>query len=148
MWMMALAAVTALGALSGTEGQGYDRAVRVVYFNPSDREPEPNYRDRLTVMTDIQGFYAQGNGRPVWAHDPPRTRRGGPTVIYRCSGPAGGSLRRPTDTSCAVRWLTWRDRVDADRHFIIFENLVVTEGDRLSGNTPYGGGDHRPALPG
>ena len=54
-------AVTALSALNGTEGQGYDRALRVVYFNPSDREPEPNYRDRLDrVMTDIQGFYAQG----------------------------------------------------------------------------------------
>ena len=46
--------------------------------------------------------------------------------------------------------LTWRGSgLTLIATLIIFENLVVTEGDRLSGNTPYyGGGDTAPALPG
>lgn len=151
MLTIALAAVTALGALSGTEGQGYDRALRVVYFNPSDREPEPNYRDRLDrVMTDIQGFYAQGMAARGYGPMtfPLERDEEGRLVIYEVLGaqpaahytsPNGHELRGEVAAHLAGIGL------DADREtLIIFENLVVTEGDRLSGNTPYyGGGDHR-----
>jgi hypothetical protein len=40
------------------EPQKSPRVMRIVYWSPSDREPQPEYRARLTrVMLDIQQFY-------------------------------------------------------------------------------------------
>ncbi len=47
------------------------RVLRVVYFTPSDREPYPEYRDRVTrIMRDIQAFYRHGMEQNGWG---PRT---------------------------------------------------------------------------
>ena len=38
--------------------------LRVLYFTPSDRDPEPRYRERLpAIMEDIQAFYRDGMTR-------------------------------------------------------------------------------------
>lgn len=47
------------------------RVLRMVYFVPSDREPYPDYRDRVTrIMRDIQDFYRVGMEKNGWG---PRT---------------------------------------------------------------------------
>jgi hypothetical protein len=37
------------------------KKLHIVYFTPSDRDPEPRYQERLTaIMEDIQSFYREG----------------------------------------------------------------------------------------
>jgi hypothetical protein len=45
-----------------TQPESPNRAVvRIIYFIPTDRQPEPDFRDRLDrVMTDVQQFYRLG----------------------------------------------------------------------------------------
>ncbi|BCU76817.1 NPCBM/NEW2 domain-containing protein [Luteolibacter sp. LG18] len=49
--------------LDGWQNQNPERAQRklhIVYWSPSDREPAPRYRERLsTIMEDIRKFYAE-----------------------------------------------------------------------------------------
>src|SRR5688500_16686895 len=47
-----------IAAYHSTENVRSDRKLRFVYFLPSDREPAPNYRERLTrVLEETAGFY-------------------------------------------------------------------------------------------
>lgn len=76
-------------------GQPKSGAVlRVVYFHPSDRDPLPNYAERLDrVMTDVSDFYRDGLRRFGLANDGlPLERKAGRLVLHVVRGkfPASG----------------------------------------------------------
>ncbi|MDB5343613.1 MAG: hypothetical protein JWP89_1990 [Schlesneria sp.] len=49
---------TVLSAWENEDSQKSPRVMRIVYWSPADREPQPEFRARLTrVMQDIQEFY-------------------------------------------------------------------------------------------
>jgi hypothetical protein len=53
-----------LGAYHGTRPTAPPKKLHVVYFTPSDREPELRYRERLdAIMEDIRAFYRDGMER-------------------------------------------------------------------------------------
>ncbi len=52
------AALKIIDAYHADEPQPSDRTLHIVYWTPSDREPQPQYRERLTrVLFDIRDFY-------------------------------------------------------------------------------------------
>jgi hypothetical protein len=54
-------ALRLLDAYHGTNTAASPRKLHVVYFTPSDRDPEPRYRERLdAIMEDIRAFYRDG----------------------------------------------------------------------------------------
>lgn len=54
------AARKVIEAYHGADASGAERTLHIIYWTPSDREPQPQYRERLTrVLRDIQGFYRQ-----------------------------------------------------------------------------------------
>ncbi len=56
--------VKLLDAYHGARPAGPPRKLQVVYFTPSDREPEPRYRERLeAILEDIRAFYREGMER-------------------------------------------------------------------------------------
>ncbi len=57
-------ALKLLDAYHGTRPATSPKKLHVVYFTPSDRDPEPRYRERLdTIMEDIRAFYRDGMAR-------------------------------------------------------------------------------------
>ncbi|MDB6112848.1 MAG: hypothetical protein JWR69_4598 [Pedosphaera sp.] len=53
-----------LDAYHGTRPATPPKKLHLVYFTPSDREPEPRYRERLeAIMEDIRAFYRDGMER-------------------------------------------------------------------------------------
>src|SRR3954467_13969235 len=68
--------------------------LRVVYFHPSDRDPLPNYAERLDrVMNDISDFYCDGLRRlGIENNGLPLERKDGRLLIYLVRGkkPASG----------------------------------------------------------
>lgn len=53
------AARTILDAWRGQDPPTAERKLHLVYWTPSDRQPAPRYRERLSaIMTDIRAFYA------------------------------------------------------------------------------------------
>src|SRR6185503_2443410 len=54
-------AVKMLDAYHGTNTTASPRKLHIIYFTPSDRDPEPRYRERLdAIMEDIRAFYRDG----------------------------------------------------------------------------------------
>ncbi len=50
-----------LDAYHGTRPAGQPKKLHVIYFTPSDRNPEPRYRERLeAILEDIRAFYREG----------------------------------------------------------------------------------------
>ena len=132
-----------------TNPQPGNRVVRVVYWTPADREPAPEFQQRLSaIMFDIQGFYrremernglgprtfklqkdAEGLLEITVAHgDKPRTEY---------SGDTGQEIRE--DSARALKKIG----VDADKETIlIFCNLSDWDAAKrtVTGSSPYYGG--------
>ena len=120
--------------------------VRVVYFIPSDRQPEPDYRARLDrVMTDVQQFDRLGMQQNNYGNltfeldrDPQGTLR-----IYEVPGQgpmrdygrnASDKVRREVKEALAKQGL------DIDREtIIIFQLLLQWDGDKAIEIGPYVG---------
>lgn len=63
-WQQAPLALKRLEAYHQPAPTPTSRKLHVVYFTPSDRDPEPRYRERLdAIMEDIRGFYRDGMER-------------------------------------------------------------------------------------
>ncbi len=57
-------AVKIIDAYHGKRPVTPPKKLHIVYFTPSDRDPEPRYQERLTaIMEDIQAFYRDGMQR-------------------------------------------------------------------------------------
>src|ERR1700733_8201384 len=57
-------ALKILDADHGARMDAAPRKLHVIYFTPSDRDPEPNYRERLdAILEDIRTFYRDGMNR-------------------------------------------------------------------------------------
>ena len=121
--------------------------VRVVYFIPTDRQPEPNYGDRLDrVMTEVQSFYRLGmeqNGYGKLTFELDRDAKGALKIYQvRANGPmadygrnASGKVRQEVKAALA------RENVDIDREtVVIFQLLLEWKGDKAVEVGPYVGG--------
>lgn len=121
--------------------------LRVVYFVPTDREPEPDYRERLDrVMTEVQTFYRQGmkeNGYGPMTFELDRDADGRLNIYHvQAKGSMAeygrndaGKVRREVKDSLA------RQGIDVDREtIVIFQLLLKWEGDKAIEMGPYVGG--------
>ena len=125
--------------------------LRLVYFIPTDRTPEPDYPARLDrVMTEVQRFYRTGmdqNGHgpltfeldrdPAGALRFHEVRAKGPMRDYGRS--ASSKVRREVKEALA------RQNLDIDREtVVIFQLLLAWDGDKAEEIGPYvGGGNAR-----
>ena len=74
----ATAARTILDGWQAKAPERTERKLHIVYWTPADREPAPQYRERLSkILTDIQSFYAREMERVGFG---PRTLRFDPTA--------------------------------------------------------------------
>lgn len=154
-----LSIVLGLGALIGTQRPLVGAAdlpaapvrdrpvVRVVYFIPTDRKPEPDYRARLDrVMSEVQRFYRSGmaeNGYGKITFELDRDPKGALRIYeVRAKGPmrdygrnASSKVRREVKAALA------KDNIDIDREtIIIFQLLLEWRGDKAVEIGPYVGG--------
>ncbi|MBA3699159.1 MAG: NPCBM/NEW2 domain-containing protein [Planctomycetes bacterium] len=130
-----------------------ERKLRVVYWTPSDREPAPSHRERLTrVLTYMQEFYATqmasyGLGRRTVNLEIEadgllklRVARGAnPFNQYRTE--SGQEIRKD-----CVAVLEKEGIVADDETLVIFCNLSTWDAEKrtMRQNSPYyAGGDHR-----
>ena len=116
-------------------GQPKSNAVlRVVYFYPSDRDPLPNYAERLDrVMTDVSDFYRDGLRRFGLENSGlPLERQDGRLVLHLVRGKSPASAYRYESgdvTSAEVR-AALKGIVDLDReHVLILYALCRKEPD-------------------
>lgn len=121
--------------------------VRVAYFIPSDREPEPEYRTRLDrVMTEIQRFYRAGmdeNGFGEVTFEPDRDAAGTLRIYeVRGQGPMRDYGRNSADKVRAeVRDALLKQHLDIDSEtIVIFQLLLEWRGDKAVEIGPYVGG--------
>lgn len=121
--------------------------LRVVYFIPTDREPEPDYRERIDrVMAEVQTFYRQGmkeNGYGPMTFELDRDSDGRLNIYHvRAKGPMAeygrndaGKVRREVKESLAGQG------IDVDREtIVIFQLLLKWEGEKAIEVGPYVGG--------
>ncbi len=125
-----------------------DRPVlRIVYFIPVDREPEPDYRERIDrVISEVREFYRKGmqeNGYGPMTFELDRDSDGRLNVFHvRAKGPMAdygrddaGKVRREVKESLAGQG------IDADReHIVIFQLLLKWEDGKAIEVGPYVGG--------
>jgi hypothetical protein len=105
--------------------------LHVVYFIPSDRQPEPNYRDRLDrVLTHVQQFYRNGmeqNGYGPLTFDLDRDGSGG-LKIYEVQG---RELMRGYDRTAyykvreEVKEALAQQQIDIDRETLLIFQLLL-----------------------
>jgi hypothetical protein len=126
--------------------------LKVVYFTPSDRMPDPNRQERLgRVMRNIQEFYrkgmeANGHGPKTFAleWDTPERLR-----LYEVRG-----KRKLTDYPKGTEWVVYDEvretlkakRIDIDKEYVlVLGGWIDWVGDVATEYGPYsGGGDaHR-----
>lgn len=141
---------------SGDAREGFERRVRVVYFNPADRECLPGYRERLErVVTEIQTWYRdemERNGRGPLTFPLERDADGRLVVhvvrsrrAYAPGEEIGAGEIRDEHVAPALREIG----IDVEReHLIVFANTVFASdeprGKVLHSWSVYGGlGDHR-----
>lgn len=123
-----------------------DRFLRIVYWTPADREPAPQYRERLSkIMLDIQAFYGREMERNGFG---PRTFKmkkdadgmlqmfvaHGDKPREHYSGDAGDEIRK--DSMAALK----AAGIDGDREtFLIFCNLGDWNAEKrsITGSSPY-----------
>jgi hypothetical protein len=145
-WLCALLLLAPASARA--EPADADRpVVRVVYFIPADRKPEPDYRARLDrVMADVQRFYRLGmgqNGHGEMTFDLDR-EPGGALRIHevRGRGPMRDYGRNASDkVRREVREALAKEKLDIDREtVVIFQLLLEWRGDKAVEIGPYVGG--------
>ena len=146
---IAVLARAARAILDGWQAQNTvrgNRFLRIVYWTPGDREPAPEYRERLSkIMLDIQAFYAREMQRNGFG---PRTfkmkkdadgtlqmfvaRGDQPRAHY--SGDTGDEIRK--DSITALKAVG----IDGDKEtFLIFCNLGDWDAEKrsITGSSPY-----------
>lgn len=144
MVMLWLAIGKAVAQPSATQGA---RVLRVAYFVPADREPEPNYLARLDrVMTDIQEFYREG-----------MKQNGYGPITFKLDRDAAGALQvrmvqgqepmlaygknEKDKVRKEVRTELLKDGIDMDHETaIIFQVLLQWQADRAVEIGPFVGG--------
>lgn len=130
-----------------------ERKLRVVYWTPSDREPAPQYRERLTrVMKYMQEFYAAqmasyGFGRRTVNLELEadgllklRVARG-PNKFNHYRTESGQEIRKDCVAVLAQEGITADDET-----LVIFCNLATWDAEKrtMRQSSPYyAGGDHR-----
>ena len=137
-------------ACSGVSAQDAPAAVRpvlrTVYFIPTDRQPEPDFRARLDrVMTEVQRFYRDGmerNGYGGMGFELDRDDAGALRIFeVNAKGPMrdygrndSGKVRREVKDALA------RQGLDIDREVIvIFQLLLVWQDGKAEEVGPYVG---------
>ncbi len=123
-----------------------DRFLRIVYWTPADREPAPQYRERLSkIMLDIQAFYGRELDRNGFG---PRTFKmkkdpdgllqmfvaHGDKPREHYSGDTGDEIRK--DSMAALK----AAGIDGDKEtFLIFCNLGDWDAQKrsITGSSPY-----------
>ena len=123
-----------------------DRVLRIVYWTPADREPAPQFRERLSkIMLDIQAFYAremQRNGFGPITFKLPAAADGllemtvarGDKTRDKYSGKTGGEIREDSKKALQAK------SIDADKEtLLIFCNLTDWNAENRSatGSSPY-----------
>ena len=119
--------------------------LRVVYFHPSDREPLPDYAERLDrVLTDVSGFYRDGLRRFGVANEGlPLEKKDGKLVlrVVRGKRPASAYQHESGSQTEAEIREALRDTFDLDReHVLVMYGLCRKEPDgRYVFDAPYYG---------
>ncbi len=127
--------------------------LRVVYFHPSDRDPLPQYEERLDrVLTDVSEFYRDGLRRfGIASEGLPLEKKDGRLVLHMVKGklPASGYRYESGNATAAEIREALRGSVDMDReHVLVLYGLCRKEPDgRYVFDAPYyGGGSQRAGL--
>ena len=119
--------------------------LRVVYFHPSDREPLPDYAERLDrVLTDVSGFYRDGLRRfGVAGGGLPLEKKAGKLVLHVVQGkhPAAHYQHESGDETAAEIRAAVKGVFDLDReHVLVMYGLCRKEPDgRYVFDAPYYG---------
>ncbi len=119
--------------------------LRVVYFHPSDRDPLPNYAERLDrIMTDVSNFYRDGLARfGIENQGLPLERKDGRLVLHVVRGrhPASGYRYDDGETPAREIRAALKGVVDMDReHVLVIHGLCRKEPDgRYVFHAPYYG---------
>ncbi|BCM92713.1 hypothetical protein IAD21_04595 [Abditibacteriota bacterium] len=123
-----------------------DRFLRIVYWTPADREPAPQYRERLSkIMLDIQAFYAREMNRNGFGprtfkmkHDPDGMLQmfvaRGDKMREHYSGDTGDEIR--ADSIAELK----KAGIDGNKEtFLIFCNLGDWDAEKrsITGSSPY-----------
>lgn len=145
-WLLAPVVLTATSA-DAAEPNAERPVVRVVYFVPTDRTPEPEYQARLDrVMQDVQKFYKDGmaaNGYGAKTFELDRDPNGalrflmvsGKLPMREYGRNDAGKVRREVKEALA------KQNIDIDREtIIIFQLLLDWQGDKAIEVGPYVGG--------
>ena len=127
--------------------------LRVVYFFPNDRQPQPSDAARLDrILSDVSDFYAQGFQRfGLKAKGLPLERNGGKLVIHPVRGQLPTSqyhFDSGKQTALEIRE-SLAGELNLDReHVIVFYALATQAPDgHYAFDAPYyGGGSHRNGL--
>jgi hypothetical protein len=119
--------------------------LRIVYFHPSDREPLPNYAERLDrVMNDISDFYRDGLRRfGLECNGLPLEKKDGHLVLHMVKGesPASAYQHESGDQTVAEIRTALAGTMDIDReHVLVLYGLCRKEPDgRYVFDAPYYG---------
>ncbi len=130
-----------------------DAVLRVVYFHPSDRDPLPNYAERLDrVLGDVSDFYRDGLQRFGLANEGlPLERKDGRLVLHVVRGKSPASAynyESGNETAAEIR-AALKETFDIDReHVLVIYGLCREEPDgRYVFDAPYyGSGTQRSGL--
>jgi NPCBM/NEW2 domain len=121
--------------------------VRVVYFVPTDRKPEPDFLVRLDrVMSEVQQFYRTGmdhNGYGKLGFELDRDSKGALRIHeVLAKGPMRDYGRDGADkVRQEVKAALAKEKIDIDREtIIIFQLLLEWRGDKAEEIGPYVGG--------
>lgn len=127
--------------------------LRIVYFHPADRDPLPNYAERLDrIMSDVSNFYRDGLRRFGLENDGlPLERKDGRLVLHLVRGqkPASGYQHESGNQTAAEIRAALKGVFDVDReHVLVIYALCRKEADgRYVFDAPYyGGGTARAGL--
>jgi hypothetical protein len=154
-------AALALKILDAYHGKHPNSAkpLQVVYFTPSDREPEPHYRERLqAILEDIQSFYREGMVHAGFGPETFGLERDtdGKMIIHLVKGKEpeaafkrSGGAQDNADDDWSRRTIAAEcdpvlkaDGIDADREtVVIFCNLATWDAaaKKFSHHSPYCG---------
>ncbi len=133
----------------GQEAGTLSRSVlRVVYFSPSDRQPEPDRVERLDrVLTEVQRFFREGMQQQKLGERtfPLERDPGGKLQLYEVRGqePMTGYGRNDSRKVREEVKAALKSQLDIDREtIIIFQQLLKWDGPKAIELGPYvGGGD-------
>src|ERR1700677_924591 len=128
-------------------------ALRVVYFVPRDRDPLPNYAERLDrIVNDVNNFYRDGFRRlGLETAGLPLERKEGKLVVHLVRGelPAGEYHYESGDRTAQEISVALKGTMDLNReHLLVFYALCRKESDgRYVFDSPYyGGGSQRGGM--